>query len=64
MDTKHKVNIMDSKLDGREQSVIRTRKCRMREWLIRRLFGDAREIFALNPGETAETVAIRKTKRA
>lgn len=64
MDKKHEVNIIVSKSDGGEQSVIRTRKCRVREWLIRRLFGDAREIFVLNPGETVETVAIREIKRA
>ena len=43
-------------------SVVKTRKCRMREWLIKRLFGDAREIFILAPGETVETVAIREIK--
>ena len=64
MNKKHEVNIMVSKPDGNEQSVIKTRKCRMREWLIRRLFGDAWEIFVLSPGETVETVAIREIKRA
>lgn len=64
MDKKHEVNIMISKSDGREQSVIRTRKCRMREWLTRRFFGDAREIFVLNPGKIVEIVAIREIKRA
>lgn len=64
MNKKHEVNIMVSKPDGNEQSVIKTRKCHMREWLIRRLFGDAREIFVLSPGETVETVAIREIKRA
>lgn len=58
MNKKHEVNIMVSKPDCNEQSVIKTRKCRMREWLIRRLFGDAREIFVLSPGETVEIVAI------
>lgn len=47
IDKKHEVIIIVSKSDGREQSVIRIRKCCMREWLIRRLFGDAREIFVL-----------------
>lgn len=40
MDKKLEVNIMVSKFECREQSVIRTRKCRMREWLIRRFFAD------------------------
>lgn len=60
MGKKHEVNNMVSKPDGKKQSVIKTRKCRMLEWLIRRLFGDAREIFILSPGETAETVGIIK----
>lgn len=63
MNKRHEVNIMVSNSDGEEEPVIRTRKCRMREWLIRKLFGDAREIFVLNPGETVETVAIREIKR-
>lgn len=62
MGKKHEVNIMISKPDGDRMSVVKTRKCRMREWLIKRLFGDAREIFILVPGETVETVAIREIK--
>ena len=53
---------MIKKSDGGRESVVRTRKCRMRELLIRMLFGDAREIFVLSPGESVETVAIREIK--
>lgn len=62
MSKKHEVNIMIKKSDGGRESVVRTRKCRMRELLIRMLFGDAREIFVLSPGESVETVALREIK--
>ena len=63
MSKKHEVNIIIKKSDGGRESVVRTRKCRMRELLIRTLFGDAREIFVLiSPGESMETVAIREIK--
>lgn len=61
MTRKHEVNIMIADAGDRE-SVVKTRKCRMREWLIRRLFGDARGIFILKPGESVETVAIKEIK--
>lgn len=62
MGKKHEVNIMVTKPDGSNISVVKTRKCRMREWLIKKLFGDAREIFILDPGESVETVAIKEVK--
>lgn len=61
MTRKHEVNIMIADAGGRE-SVVKTSKCRMREWLIKRLFGDAREIFILKPGESVKTVAIKEIK--
>ena len=61
MTRKHEVNIMIAAAGDRE-SVVKTRKCRMREWLIRRLFGDAREIFILKPGESVKNVAIKEIK--
>lgn len=62
MGKKHEVNIMVTKSDGGRESIVKTRKCCMREWLIKRLFGDAREIFILNPGESVETVAFKEIK--
>lgn len=59
MGKKHEVNIMVTKSDGGRESIVKTRKCCMLEWLIKRLFGDAREIFIRNPGESVETVAIK-----
>lgn len=64
MGKKHEVNIMVSNPDGSRMSVVKTRKCRLREGLRKRIFGEAGEIFILNSGETVETVAIRVIKGA
>ena len=60
MNKLHEVNIMVTKPDGGRESVLKTKKCHLREWMIRRMFGDAREILILDPGETVRTVAIRE----
>lgn len=62
MSKQHEVNVMVSRDDGSRQSVLTTRKCQLREWLIKKLFGDVREILILNPGETVRSVAIQEVK--
>lgn len=62
MYVKHEVRIRIKKPGYRERSLLRLRKYSMRERLIRWLFGDAREILVLKPGETVDTVAIEEVE--
>ncbi len=59
MGRNHEVNVMVRKPGGKA-TVLSTRKCHLREWMIRRLFGEVREILVLNPGETVSTIAIKE----
>lgn len=60
MGRNHEVNVMVRKPGGKA-TVLSTRKCHLREWrMIRWLFGEAREILVLNPGETVSTIAIKE----
>lgn len=59
MGRNHEVNVMVRKPGGKV-TVLSTRKCHLREWMIRWLFGEAREILVLNPGETVSTIAIKE----
>ena len=58
----HEVNVVVERPDGSRHTVLKTRKRYMREALIRMLFGDAREILILDPGETVQTVAVKEIK--
>ena len=60
----HAVNIVIDKGNGRKEPVLTSSKKRIREWLVRRLFGDAREILILKPGESVKTVEIKEIKGA
>ena len=62
MNPRHEVHIMIKKPGRRERSVLRLRKYSVRERLLRGLFGDAREILVLKPGETVDTVAIEEAE--
>ncbi len=61
MGRNHEVNVMVRKPSGKA-TVLSTRKGHLREWMIRRLFGEAREILILNPGETVSTIAIKEVQ--
>ena len=64
MNPRHEVHIMIKKPGRRERSVLRLRKYSVRERLLRWLFGDAREILVLKPGETEGIITEREDRHA
>lgn len=61
---KHEVNIVLMQKDRRKRQVISTRRVDIREFFLKKMFGEARQILVLNPGETVETVKIIEMKGA
>ncbi|MBE5952088.1 MAG: hypothetical protein E7260_10960 [Lachnospiraceae bacterium] len=59
---KHEVNVVLTQKNFRKRQVLSTRKVNVREFFLRKLFGEARQILVLNPGETVETVKIIEVK--
>ena len=59
---KHEVNIVLTQKNFRKRQVLSTRKVDIREFFLRKMFGEARQILVLNPGETVETVRIIEVK--
>lgn len=53
MSKNHEVNIVIAGSDGDRESVVKTRKHHMREWLIRRLFGDATNLNEIGDADYA-----------
>lgn len=64
MGKKHAVNIVINKGNGSRESVLYSKKRKIREWLIRRLFGDAREVLILKPGESVTKVEVKEIEGA
>ncbi len=62
MNPRHEVHIMIKKPGRRERSVLRLRIYSVRERLLRWLFGDAREILVLKPGETVDKIAVEEVE--
>ena len=58
----HRVQINIAGPDGQRQTVMRSRKHKLPERLIRLLFGEAREIVVLDPGETVHSVVVQELK--
>ena len=57
---KHEVNVILA--EGNRKQLMVSRKMTMRERLLKKLFGDARQILVLKPGESVETVKIIEVK--
>lgn len=62
MNKLHEVNVIVAKPDGDRAPVLTTKKSHLREWLIRKLFGDARKILILSSREAVKTISIREAK--
>jgi len=62
MSRQHEVNIVINKGNGIREPVLCSRKARLREWFVKKLFGEAREILVLNPGESIKTVEITEIR--
>ena len=58
----HEVHIKIRKPGRRERMLLRLRKYSVRERLLRWLFGDAREILVLKPGETVDKIAVEEVE--
>ena len=58
---KHEVNIVLEQKEKKRQ-LLTTRRVNVREFILRKMFGDARQILVLNPGETVATVKIIEVK--
>ena len=58
----HEVHIKIRNPGHKERMLLRLRRYSVRERLLRWLFGDAREILVLKPGETVDTVAIEEAE--
>jgi len=59
---KHEVNVFLTQKDKKQKQLLATRRVNIREFILRKMFGDARQILVLNPGETVATVKIIEMK--
>lgn len=57
---KHEVNVILA--EGNRKQLLVSRKMSVREFLLKKLFGDARQILVLKPGESVETIKIIEVK--
>ncbi len=62
MGKEHAVNVVISRGDDGKAMVLTSNRRRLRDRLIRRLFGEAREILILNPGESVRSVEINEIR--
>ncbi len=64
MGREHAVNVVISQENGGKEKVLSSNRRMLRDWFIRKLFGEAREILILNPGESVRRVEIHEVKGA
>lgn len=57
---KHEVNVILA--EGNRKQLFVSRKMSIREFFLKKLFGDARQILVLKPGESVETIKIIEVK--
>lgn len=57
---RHEVNVILA--EGNRKQLLVSKKMRLHEWILRKLFGEAREILVLKPGETVAAVKIIEVK--
>jgi len=62
--TRHEVKVILTQMDKRKKQLLTTRRVNIREFFLRKLFGEARQILVLQPGETVEAVKIVEVKGA
>ena len=59
---RHEVNVILA--EGNRKQLLVSKKMSIRDLILRRLFGEARQILVLKPGETVEAVKIIEVKGA
>lgn len=59
---RHEVNVILA--EGNKKQLLVSKKMSMRDLILRKLFGEARQILVLKPGETVEAVKIIEVKGA
>ena len=59
---RHEVNVILA--EGNRKQLLVSKKMSMRDFILRKLFGEARQILVLKPGETVEVVKIIEVKGA
>ncbi|MBE5878149.1 MAG: hypothetical protein E7290_14855 [Lachnospiraceae bacterium] len=59
---RHEVNVILA--EGNRKQLLVSKKMSMRDFILRKLFGEARQILVLKPGETVEAVKIIEVKGA
>lgn len=59
---RHEVNVILA--EGNRKQMLVSKKMSMRDFILRKLFGEARQILVLKPGETVEAVKIIEVKGA
>ena len=59
---RHEVNVI--LVEGNRKQLLVSKKMSMRDLILRKLFGEARQILVLKPGETVEAVKIIEVKGA
>ena len=57
---RHEVNVILA--EGNRKQLMVSRKMTIRERILKKLFGDARQILVLKPGESVETIKIIEVK--
>lgn len=57
---RHEVNVVLA--EGNRKQLLVSKKMSMRDLILRKLFGEARQILVLKPGETVEAVKIIEIK--
>lgn len=59
---RHEVNVILA--EGNRKQLLVSKKMSIRDLILRKLFGEARQILVLKPGETVEAVKIIEVKGA
>ena len=59
---RHEINVILA--EGNRKQLLVSKKMSMRDFILRKLFGEARQILVLKPGETVEAVKIIEVKGA
>lgn len=57
---RHEINVILA--EGNRKQLLVSKKMSMRDFILRKLFGEARQILVLKPGETVEAVKIIEVK--
>ena len=59
---RHEVNVILA--EGNRKQLLVSKKMSMRDFILRKLFGEARQILVLKPGETVEAVKVIEVEGA